>query len=35
MLKPSELTIGFQQIRQQEAGVGLPLSERVIMQREV
>jgi GNAT superfamily N-acetyltransferase len=35
MLKPSELTIGFQQIRQQEAGVGLPLSKRVIMQREV
>ncbi|HEY9641246.1 MAG TPA: GNAT family N-acetyltransferase [Coleofasciculaceae cyanobacterium] len=31
----SELTAGFQQIRLQEAEMGLPILERVIMQREL
>ena len=35
MLEESELTIGFQQIRRQELEAGLPISERVIMDRQL
>jgi GNAT superfamily N-acetyltransferase len=35
MLDESELTAGFQQIRQQEREAGLPISDRVIMYCEV
>jgi GNAT superfamily N-acetyltransferase len=35
ILKESELTTGFQQIRQQEMIAGLPIAERVIMQYEI
>ncbi len=35
VLEESELTSGFQQIRQQEMEAGLPISERVIMARQL
>jgi ribosomal protein S18 acetylase RimI-like enzyme len=35
ILDESELTMGFQQFRRQEKEAGLPISERVIMSREL